>query len=250
MSNIATSIDLGVNIDHIATLRQVRGTTYPDPVHAALLAEAAGADAITVHLREDRRHMQDHDIARLRPVLTTRMNFESAITLPMLSTIQAIQPQDVCFVPERRQEITTEGGLDVVTHFDAVCRAVELAQAAGCRVSLFIDPDEVQINAAQRSGATVIELHTGRYADTIADVQQQELVRIQRAAAQGIALGLKVNAGHGLHFDNVATIAAIADITELNIGHALVAQAVFEGWQPTIRRMKALMQSVRATDAA
>lgn len=239
------SIDLGVNIDHVATLRNARGTVYPDPVRAALLAEEAGADVITLHLREDRRHIRDADVLALRPLLTTRMNLEAAITPEMLAFACQVKPQDVCLVPEKRTEVTTEGGLDVLGQFDQVHAAVAQLQAQGIRVSLFIDPDEAQIRAAAKTGAPVIELHTGRYADTEGAEQQQELLRIQNAARTGIECGVKVNAGHGLHYTNVQAIAAIAEITELNIGHAIVAHAVFVGWQAAVREIKALMQTAR-----
>lgn len=239
------SIDLGVNIDHVATLRNARGTVYPDPVRAALLAEEAGADVITLHLREDRRHIRDADVLALRPLLTTRMNLEAAITPEMIAFACQVKPQDVCLVPEKRTEITTEGGLDVLGQFDQVQAAVAQLQAQGIRVSLFIDPDEAQIRAAAKTGAPVIELHTGRYADTEGAEQQQELLRIQNAARTGIECGVKVNAGHGLHYTNVQAIAAIAEITELNIGHAIVAHAVFVGWQAAVREIKALMQTAR-----
>lgn len=235
------TIDLGVNIDHIATLRNARGTTYPDPVQAALLAEEAGADLITLHLREDRRHIKDADVVALRPQLRTRMNLECALTPEMLDFACSIKPQDVCLVPERRQELTTEGGLDIVAHFAQVQAAVKQLHSAGIRVSLFIDANPAQIEAAAATGAAVIELHTGRYAEG----EPGALARIQQAAVEGVKRGLKVNAGHGLHLANVQAIAAITEITELNIGHALVAQAVFTGWQAAIREMKASMAAAR-----
>ncbi len=239
-------IDLGVNIDHVATLRQVRGTTYPDPVQAALLAEEAGADVITLHLREDRRHIQDHDVERLRPLLKTRMNFECAVNDTMLDIVCRIKPQDVCLVPERRQEITTEGGLDVRSHFDAVMAATQRLTALGIRVSLFIDPDEEQIRASREAGAPAVELHTGRYADAENEsAQQTELERVRHSVVAGLQRGLKVNAGHGLHYQNVQAIAAIGGIAELNIGHAIVAHAVFVGWENAVREMKALMVKAR-----
>ena len=239
-------IDLGVNIDHVATLRNARGTSYPDPLQAALLAEEAGADLITLHLREDRRHIKDADVEALRPQLRTRMNLESAVTAEMLDFACRIKPQDVCLVPERRQEVTTEGGLDVSGHFAQTQAAVRQLQAEGIRVSLFIDADAPQIQAAAETGATVIELHTGRYADAAMEAQRQhELQRITEGAREGIKRGLRVNAGHGLHYTNVQAIAAIADISELNIGHAIVAQAVFVGWQNAVRDMKAIMVGVR-----
>jgi len=239
-------LELGVNIDHVATLRQARGTSYPDPVKAALLAEACGADAITLHLREDRRHIQDRDVEFLRERLKTRMNLETAITGEMLAFACRIRPRDVCLVPERRQELTTEGGLDVAGHLAEVTAATQRLADAGIRVSLFIDPTLAQIDAAVAAGAPAVELHTGRYADARDDATQLlELKRIHRAAAYGLQLGLKVNAGHGLHFGNVGAIAAIREIAELNIGHALVAEAIFMGWENAIREMKRLMQVAR-----
>jgi pyridoxine 5-phosphate synthase len=239
-------IDLGVNIDHVATLRNARGTTYPDPLQAALLAEEAGADGITLHLREDRRHIKDADVEAIRPRLLTRMNFESAVTNEMVEFACRIKPHDVCLVPENRAEITTEGGLDVRTHFNKVQAAVRQLQAAGIRVSLFIDADAEQIAASAEAGAPVIELHTGRYADAHDDAEQQsELQRIQEGTLIGVKHGLCVNAGHGLHYTNVQAIAAIPDIVELNIGHAIVAQAIFVGWQKAMRDMKAIMVQSR-----
>ncbi len=239
-------LELGVNIDHVATLRQARGTAYPDPIRAALLAEQCGADAITLHLREDRRHIQDRDVELLRPQLTTRMNLEAATTDEMISFAVRIRPQDVCLVPERRQELSTEGGLDVVSHFSQVKAACLRLAAAGIRVSLFIDPEPAQLDAAISCAAPVVELHTGRYADAApGEVQARELERVRAAAVYGVGRGLKVNAGHGLHFGNVQAIAAIAQISELNIGHALVAEAVFMGWENAIRRMKRLMREAR-----
>lgn len=238
-------IDLGVNIDHVATLRNARGTNYPDPLQAALLAEQAGADVITLHLREDRRHIKDADVEQIRPRLTTRMNLESAITEEMLDIACRIRPQDVCLVPERRNEVTTEGGLDVLRFFDDVKRACERLAKEDIRVSLFIDADAEQIRASAEAGAPVIELHTGRYADTDGDAQQQELERIRAGVAVGVQQGLRVNAGHGLHYTNVQAIAAMPDIAELNIGHAIVAQAVFVGWENAVREMKAIMTRAR-----
>ncbi len=239
-------IDLGVNIDHVATVRNARGTTYPDPVQAALLAEEAGADAITLHLREDRRHIRDADVEAIRPQLRTRMNLESAVTSEMIDFACRIKPQDVCLVPERREEITTEGGLDVVRYFSQVQAAVRQLQAEGIRVSLFIDADHEQIKAAAEIGAPVIEIHTGRYADADSEeARVRELQRVQEGVLSGVAAGLKVNAGHGLHYTNVQDIAAIPEIAELNIGHAIVAQAVFIGWQNAIREMKAIMVAAR-----
>ena len=239
-------IDLGVNIDHVATLRNARGTAYPDPIRAALLAEEAGADAITLHLREDRRHIVDADVRTLRPLLKTRMNLECAVTAEMLDIACEIQPHDVCLVPEKRAELTTEGGLDVAGQFEAVAAACRQLAAAGCRVSLFIDPDETQIRAARAAGAPVIELHTGRYAEAHeAAEQQREYERVVAGVNCGMSLGLKVNAGHGLHYTNVQPIAAIEGIHELNIGHAIVGHAVFVGWENAVREMKAIMVSSR-----
>ena len=239
-------IDLGVNIDHVATLRNARGTSYPDPVEAALLAEEAGADAITLHLREDRRHIKDADVEAIRPQLRTRMNLESAVTAEMIDFACRIQPQDVCLVPERRAEVTTEGGLDIVKYFPQVQAAVRQLQAQDIRVSLFIDAEAEQIQAAAETGAPVIEIHTGRYADALTDAgQQQELERVRQGVLQGVRHGLKVNAGHGLHYTNVQAIAAMPEIAELNIGHAIVAHAVFIGWQNAIKEMKAVMVAAR-----
>ncbi|CAN7437125.1 pyridoxine 5'-phosphate synthase [Trinickia sp. LjRoot230] len=239
-------IDLGVNIDHVATLRNVRGTAYPDPIRAALLAEDAGADAITLHLREDRRHIIDADVYALRSQLRTRMNLECAVTQEMLDIACEVRPHDVCLVPEKRAELTTEGGLDVAGHFEAVRAACRQLADAGARVSLFIDADEAQIRAAQEAGAPVVELHTGRYADAHDEREQRdEYDRIVRAVAFGASLGLKVNAGHGLHYTNVQAIAAIEGIVELNIGHAIVAQAIFTGWDNAVREMKAIMVAAR-----
>ncbi|WP_334187485.1 pyridoxine 5'-phosphate synthase [Noviherbaspirillum sp.] len=239
-------IDLGVNIDHVATLRNARGTPYPDPVQAALLAEEAGADCITLHMREDRRHIKDADVEVIRPQLRTRMNLEAAITSEMIDFACRIRPQDVCLVPERRDEVTTEGGLDVVTNFTQVKSALNQLQLAGIRASLFIDAHPEQIKAAAEAGAPVIEIHTGRYADAHDEAEQQrELERVHAGVLEGLKYGLKVNAGHGLHYTNVQRIAAIPEIAELNIGHAIVAQAVFIGWQNAVREMKAIMVAAR-----
>ena len=244
--NIQPKIELGINIDHVATLRNARGTVYPDPIKAARLAEEAGADLITLHLREDRRHIKDADLITLRPLIQTRMNLECAVTPEMIDIACRVQPHDVCLVPEKREEVTTEGGLDVMGHFDAVKAAIAQLKAAGIRVSLFIDPEEKQIQAAKNVGATVVELHTGRYADLAGDQQNQELERIRKAAQFGKSIGLRVNAGHGLNESNVIPVAAIAELSELNIGHAIVAEAVFKGWQNAISDMKALMTQGRA----
>lgn len=238
-------LQLGVNIDHVATLRNARGTTYPDPVRAALEAEAAGADLITLHLREDRRHIKDADLFAIRPLLKTRMNLECAITSEMLDIACRVKPQDVCLVPEKREEVTTEGGLDVIKYFDQVSAAVKRLHENGITVSLFIDPDPKQLDAALSSGARVVELHTGRYADTSGQEQVYELERIKKAALYGKQIGLKVNAGHGLHEGNVEPIAKILEIAELNIGHAIVAESIFKGWRDAIGDMNALMQAAR-----
>ncbi|MCX8565540.1 MAG: pyridoxine 5'-phosphate synthase (EC 2.6.99.2) [Glomeribacter sp. 1016415] len=242
----AVSPDLGVNIDHVATLRNARGVNYPDPLQAALAAEAAGADVITLHLREDRRHIRDADVRALRPLLQTRMNLECALTPEMLAIACAIQPQDVCLVPEKRQELTTEGGLEIAGQLNQIKTACRQLAEAGIRVSLFIDPDATQIHAARETLAPVIELHTGRYAAACnADERALELERIARGAELGVALGLKVNAGHGLHYSNVQPIATLANIAELNIGHAIVSHALFVGWENAVREMKALMVTAR-----
>ena len=235
-------IKLGVNIDHVATIRQARGTRYPSVVQAALRAEQSGADSITLHLREDRRHMQDADVYSLRSLLQTRMNLEMAVTEEMLGIALEVMPQDVCLVPERREERTTEGGLDVVTHFESVRNACSRLGEAGIRVSLFISPDTDQIDAAKAAGAPVIELHTGTFADAEREsVQLYELNRIKQAVVHGVTAGLAVNAGHGLHYHNVKQVAAIPGIEELNIGHSIVAHALFVGWDNAVREMKALM---------
>ena len=239
--NTQAKLELGINIDHVATLRNARGTIYPDPLKAARLAEEAGADLITLHLREDRRHIKDADLLALRPLIQTRMNLECAVTPEMINIACQVKPHDVCLVPEKREEVTTEGGLDVVGHFDAVKAATTQLKNAGIRVSLFIDPEEKQIQAAKDAGATVVELHTGRYADLAGDQQIQELERIRKAAQFGKSIGLRVNAGHGLHEGNVMLVAAITELSELNIGHAIVAEALFKGWQKAIKDMKALM---------
>ena len=233
---------LGLNIDHIATLRQARGARYPNVVRAALICEEAGADAITLHLREDRRHIQDRDVEVLRDMLQTRMNLECAVTEEMLKIALRTKPHDICLVPERREELTTEGGLDVIRYFDAIKSACERCAEADIRVSLFIDPDEKQIDAARRAGAPVIELHTGKYADADSvSSRLHELERIRTAAEHAHILGLQVNAGHGLHYHNVQEIVAIPHIVELNIGHAVIAESLFIGLDAAVRKMKALL---------
>jgi len=238
-------IHLGVNIDHVATLRQARGTSYPDPLYAALIAEQSGADSITLHLREDRRHIQDRDVHVFRSALQTRMNLEMAATPEMIKLAMAIKPQDVCLVPEKRNELTTEGGLDVIGQRASLSDACKQLKEAGVRVSLFIDPDRKQIEAAVQVGAPVIELHTGAYAEHSGAAQTRELVRIVDGAQHAASLGLVVNAGHGLHYHNVQAIAAIPEIVELNIGHSIVARAVFDGFADAVREMKSLMIAAR-----
>lgn len=237
---------LGVNIDHVATLRQARGTRYPDPVQAAIEAEQAGADGITLHLREDRRHIQERDVRLMAEVLQTRMNLEMAVTDAMLDFAEEIRPANICLVPERREELTTEGGLDVAGNSARVQEAVERMAAIGSEVSLFIDPDPRQIEAAKRAGAPVIELHTGHYADTQGAEQAQALARIREGCIYARKLGLVVNAGHGLHYHNVEPIAAISGMNELNIGHAIIARALFSGLAQAVKEMRALILGASA----
>ncbi len=235
-------IKLGVNIDHVATLRQARGTRYPDPVQVAMEAEQAGADAITLHLREDRRHIQERDVELLKGVLQTRMNLEMAVADEMVEFAVRMLPEECCLVPERRAELTTEGGLDVVMHHERVAKACARLAAAGVRVSLFIDAELSQIDAAAQTGAPVIEIHTGHFADAQTEQERiDELARIELAVDRARALGLRVNAGHGLNYHNVQEIAVIDGIAELNIGHAIVARALFTGFQEAVREMKRLM---------
>jgi pyridoxine 5-phosphate synthase len=238
-------IELGINIDHVATVRQARRAPYPDPVHAALLAEQAGADNITLHLREDRRHIQDRDVHSLRPLLQTRMNLEMGLTAEMLGIATRLRPQDCCLVPEKRQEITTEGGLDVAADVARIAAGVSELSAAGVRVALFIAPDLAQIEAARRSGAPVVELHTGTYADATGAAQARELERLSTAAKRAANLGLEVHAGHGLTYNNVIPVASIPQIVELNIGHCIIARAIFVGLETAVRDMKALMSGAR-----
>ena len=242
----ANPIALGVNIDHVATLRQARGTRYPDPVYAALMAEQAGADSITLHLREDRRHIQDHDLTAIRAVIQTRMNLEMAVTEEMLAIALRIGPEDCCLVPEKRNEVTTEGGLDVASQVARVRDACAVLAAQRVRVSLFVDPDPHQLDAAAQTCAPVVELHTGAYAQAGAGERGAELHRVREAARHAARLGLTVHAGHGLHYHNVQPIAAIGEIVELNIGHAIVARAVFNGLAAAVTEMKHLMLAARA----
>jgi pyridoxine 5-phosphate synthase len=237
---------LGVNIDHVATLRQARGTIYPEPVQAALVAEQAGADSITAHLREDRRHIQDRDIFLLKDMIHTRLNMEMAVTEEMIGIATQVRPAACCLVPEKREELTTEGGLDVAGNLQRMQWACEQLAGAGVEVSLFIDPDEAQIDAAVKAGAPVVELHTGRYAEAKdAARQAEELARIRQVAHYAHSAGLQVNAGHGLHFYNVEAICAIPELVELNIGHSIIAQAVFSGLAQTVKDLKRIMRNAR-----
>jgi len=241
-----SSILLGVNIDHIATLRNARGTKYPDPVHAAEMAERAGADGITIHLREDRRHILDRDVRILRETIQTRMNLEMAVTDEMVDIALDTKPEFVCLVPEKREELTTEGGLDVKGQLEKIKAATEKLTEAGIKVSLFIDADREQIDAAKACGAPFIELHTGHYADAETETEQQnELKKIAAAASYADDLGITVNAGHGLTYHNVAPIAALPEVYELNIGHSIVGRAVFDGLSKAVADMKAVMAEAR-----
>lgn len=234
---------LGVNVDHVATLRQARRTNYPDPVLAAHLAELGGADSITVHLREDRRHIQEQDVTLLLASVATKINLEMAASEEMVAMACGLHPHDCCLVPERREELTTEGGLDVASHLPRLTNVVTRLTAAGIRVSLFIDPEPEQIKAAHATGAPVVELHTGRYAEARTDTaRRQELGPLRQAVALGHSLGLTVNAGHGLHYHNVQAVAAIPGLHELNIGHAIIARAVMTGMEAAVREMKRLMR--------
>ena len=239
-----------MNIDHVATLRQARRARYPDPLYAALLAEQAGADSITLHLREDRRHIQDRDVLAMREALQTRMNLEMAVTEEMVRIALKVSPQDCCLVPESRQEVTTEGGLNVAGQAARVADAVAALAAGGIRVSLFIDPEPSQIEASRRAGAPVIELHTGAYADAAGAARAREFERLRNAAKIAASMGLTVNAGHGLNYHNVEPVAAIPEIIELNIGHAIVARSIVDGLAKAVRDMKELMRRSRAIAAA
>ena len=237
---------LGVNIDHVATVRQARGVSYPDPVEAARLAERGGADGITVHLREDRRHIQDADVERLRASVTTKLNLEMAATAEMRGKALSIRPRDVCVVPERRQELTTEGGLDVAGQREKISDLVGVLQEAGIRVSLFIDPDERQIDAALEAGADAVELHTGCYAETREPAAvARELERLRLTVARADGAGLQVNAGHGLTLGNVGAVAGIPAVVELNIGHSIVARALFVGMEAAVREMRVVLDRTR-----
>jgi pyridoxine 5-phosphate synthase len=238
-------IALGVNVDHVATVRQARRASHPDPVHAALLCEQAGADSITMHLREDRRHIGDADPFALQSLMKTHLNFEMAVTREMLDIARKLGPADCCLVPENRAEVTTEGGLDVARDPARLRDSVAELSAAGIRVSLFIDPDDRQVDAARAAGAPVIELHTGSYAEATGATRARELQRLQQAASRAAAIGLTVHAGHGLDYHNVQPVAAIAQIVELNIGHAIVGRALFSGLAAAVREMKSLMLAAR-----
>ena len=249
-SGMAREIRLGVNVDHVATLRQARGTTYPDPVEAALAAERAGAGGITVHLREDRRHIQEHDVRRLQAAVTTKVNLELAVAPEIIAFACGVKPQDCCLVPERREELTTEGGLAVAGQEQRVRDAVRRLGDAGIAVSLFIDPDPREVEAAASVGAPIVELHTGRYADADPKderVRAAELTRVRKAAERAAGLGLQVNAGHGLNVDNVAPIASIPEMVELNIGHSIVARAVLVGIEQAVREMIAACRGARSS---
>lgn len=245
-SSMKPRVLLGVNIDHVSTLRQARGTRYPDPVQAAILAEEAGADGITIHPREDRRHIQDRDVLLLKEILTTKMNLEMAVTDAMLAFAEQVRPECVCLVPEKREELTTEGGLDVDGQEARVAKACDRLAKVGAEVSLFIDPDVTQIDAAVRCGAPVVELHTGEYAEaTDPQIVEAAFNTLQDAVTYARKKGLVVNAGHGLHYHNTERVAAIAGINELNIGHAIIARAVFTGLKEAVKDMKAILESAR-----
>ncbi|MEA1888178.1 MAG: pyridoxine 5'-phosphate synthase [Pseudomonadota bacterium] len=241
-----TSLKLGVNIDHVASIRQARGTIYPDPVQAAFIAEQAGADIITLHLREDRRHIQDRDVALMRQTIQTRMNLEMAVTDEMIEIAISTQPEEVCLVPEKREELTTEGGLDVAGNLSRISSGVDRLHNAGILVSLFIDPDPAQLDASINAGVRVVELHTGHFADAgTGEEANSEFQLIAEAVAYGKSRGLKVNAGHGLHYHNVQQIAAIKGISDLNIGHAIIARSVFAGLAEAVREMRSLMDRAK-----
>ncbi len=238
-------IRLGVNVDHVATVRQARRIDVPDPVEAALLAEGAGADGITVHLREDRRHIQERDVKLLRAKVKTKLNLEMGVTPAMLALAEKIRPENACFVPEKRRELTTEGGLDVVAHERKIKRAVERLQDRGIHVSLFVDPDRMQVEASKRMGAHAVEIHTGKYCNASGRQRQKERLAVVAAAKLAQKLGLEVHAGHGLNYDNVSPIAALPEIVELNIGHSIIARAVMVGIDQAVREMKAILNRAR-----
>ena len=237
-------IELGINIDHVATLRQARGTSYPEPAHAVLIAEQSGADLITLHLREDRRHIVDDDVSTLRGLIQTRMNLEMAATEEMVVIASRIKPHDVCLVPEKREELTTEGGLDVCGREDSLRSTVQRLQDAGIKVSMFIDPEQQQIEASCEIGADAIEIHTGGFADAVSiNSKESELARIEAAIGFASTLPLRINAGHGLHYHNVSAVAALPGIAELNIGHAIIARAVFTGLAEAVSEMKKIVNA-------
>lgn len=236
---------LGVNVDHVATLRQARLIDVPDPVEAALLAEKGGADGITVHLREDRRHIQDRDVHLLRQRAKTKLNLEMAVTPEMVEKARAVKPDDVCLVPERREELTTEGGLDVIAHREKIADAIRRLHACGVRVTLFVDPVDAQIEASREVGARGVEIHTGRYCDSAGEERARQLDHIARAASLARRLGLEVHGGHGLNYDNVVPVARIPEIVELNIGHSIVSRAVMAGMEQAVRDMKDLLLKAR-----
>ncbi|MBW0454247.1 MAG: pyridoxine 5'-phosphate synthase [Candidatus Kinetoplastibacterium crithidii] len=239
-------IELGVNIDHVATLRQQRNTHYPDPLAAALIAEKAGADLITLHLREDRRHIQDKDVFNIRHNIVGKMNLECAVTKEMLNIAVKVQPDIVCLVPEKRQELTTEGGLDIINSFEIVSKAVKFLQSNGIKVSIFIDPDINQIYEAKKIGADAVELHTGRYAEVCdSDKENKEIDRLKQSVDVALNLGLKVNAGHGLHYDNIKSILIINGISEFNIGHSIISRAIFDGLFSAVKEMKDLINTIK-----
>ncbi len=241
---LLTKTRLGINVDHVATVRQARRIEIPDPVEAALLAEKGGADGITVHLREDRRHIQERDVERMREKLATKLNLEMAVIPEMLEFAERIRPDDVCLVPERREELTTEGGLNVIAHRDRVKETVDRLQAAGIHVNLFIDPEKQQIEVSREIGAHGVEIHTGQYCDAAGD-RKRELQEVKRAASLAHGLGLEVHGGHGLNYDNVLPIVAIPEIVELNIGHSIIARAILVGMEKAVKEMKDLLETSR-----
>lgn len=238
-------IRLGVNVDHVATVRQARRVEVPDPVEAALLAEAAGADGITVHLREDRRHIQERDVRILRQRLHTKLNLEMAVTPAMLAFAENVRPDDACFVPEKREELTTEGGLDVVSHRQKICEGTQRLQSLGVRVSLFVDPETAQIEASRDAGAHAVEIHTGAYCNALSVEREKQLQAILEASKLAQSLGLEVHGGHGLNYDNVLAIAQIPEMAELNIGHSIIARAIIVGIEQAVREMKDLLSKAK-----
>lgn len=240
-------IRLGVNVDHVATVRQARRVDVPDPVQAALIAEKAGADGITVHLREDRRHIQERDVQLLRERLQTKLNLEMAVTPAMLVFAENVGPDDACFVPEKREELTTEGGLDVASHRRKICEATQLLQGLGVRVSLFVDPETAQIEASHDAGADAVEIHTGAYCNALGMERDKQLQVIHEAAKLAQSLGLEVHGGHGLNYDNVLAIAQISQMAELNIGHSIIARAIIVGIEQATREMKEILNKARQT---